>query len=84
MKCQDAAAVLQHLRAQNMELFRSQGAAYMEERWNSINHSLFLTELMSFSKVKQTNYSALNQAFAETLMALHVYYVYIRPLYDSF
>lgn len=31
-KCRDAAAVLQHFRAPNMELFRSHGAAYIEER----------------------------------------------------
>lgn len=76
MKCQDAAAVPQHFSAQNMELFRSHGAAYIEERRN-------LTELMSFSKVKQTSYSALNQAFAMALGALHVYYVYMRPTHFS-
>lgn len=42
MKRQDAVAVLQHFSAQNMELFRSHGAAYIGERWNS-------TEIMSFS-----------------------------------
>lgn len=36
MKCQDAAAVLQHFRAQNMELFRSHGGALESDRTNVI------------------------------------------------
>lgn len=31
MERRDAAAVLQHFRTQNMELFRSHGASYVEE-----------------------------------------------------